>query len=177
MGRYLGTFQLLLALAITVLLYVHLTPEYADVTSWTSTSTVVDSRRLPSDTAAAAGSQPNNRPSLTVNFDTIRTEYGAQIFNVTNAEHLEIYQHLTPKIPHIIHQTWSSNMVPLMFKDWIQSIMDLHPNWEYYFWTDKDVECLLKQKYPPEHLANFKNYPDGIFRGDALRYVSCLHTY
>ena len=110
------------------------------------------------------------KPSLrTVNFGPIRSHYGAQLFNVTNAENLTLFKDLEPTIPHIIHQTWKSNMVAQVSRPWIQSILDLHPDWEYYFWTDDDIECFLEQNYSPQHLENFKNYPQGIFRADALR--------
>ena len=109
--------------------------------------------------------------SLKINLHSVETtEYGAQLFNVTNAENLELLKHLEPSIPHILHQTWSSNQVPLKFKTWIQSVLDLHPDWEYYFWTDDDVECLLRRRFSAKHLQNFRDYPQGIFRADALRF-------
>ena len=112
------------------------------------------------------------KSALQVNFGPIKTEFGAQFFNVTNAEKVELFKDLEPTIPHIIHQTWRTEMVPGIFKSWMKTLLRLHPDWEYYFWTDDDVKCLLKQRYPKEHLDNFMNYSQGIFRGDALRLVS-----
>lgn len=48
-----------------------------------------------------------------------------------------------PRIPKIIHQIWvGPNTPPEHFKKWQESILMLHPDWEYKLWTDKDVAQL-----------------------------------
>ena len=142
-------------------------------------STVTASQKLVNLTIHTAEQLSSNTKTSTnatakstaVNFGPVKTEFGAQFFNVTNAEKVELFKDLEPTIPHIIHQTWRTKMVPEIFKSWMEELVRLHPDWDYYFWTDDDVKCLLKQQYPEEHLHNFMGYSKGIFRGDALRFV------
>lgn len=57
----------------------------------------------------------------------------------------------TAKIPKIIHQVWlGPKPPPGYFWDYRQSWQKMHPDWEYRFWTDKEVEALdfdLKDLY------------------------------
>ena len=47
----------------------------------------------------------------------------------------------TPTIPKIIHQVWvGGNELPPIYKYYQKSCQDLHPDWEYKLWTDKEVE-------------------------------------
>lgn len=51
----------------------------------------------------------------------------------------------------------------------------MHPDWEYWLWTDDSARELLKHKYP-SLLPVFENYSENIRRADTLRYV-VLHEY
>jgi len=73
------------------------------------------------------------------------------------------------KIPKIIHQTWKSQDIPTQFSYWIKSWVVLHPDWEYWIWTDADAEQLIAEKYP-DFLDIFRGYTQPIRRADALRY-------
>ena len=77
-------------------------------------------------------------------------------------------------IPKILHQTWSTKQVPRDLEKWIKSWWIINPEWEYWFWTDDAVRCLLKEHYP-QNLNMFNKYPKGIFRGDAMRYFVLYH--
>ncbi|XP_005103153.1 inositol phosphoceramide mannosyltransferase 2-like [Aplysia californica] len=79
------------------------------------------------------------------------------------------------KIPKIIHQTWKDVDVPIQFSDWIKSWLSLHPDWEYWLWTDSDAEQLIAEKYP-SFLEIFKGYTQPIRKADALRYF-VLYEY
>ena len=47
----------------------------------------------------------------------------------------------SPTIPKIIHQVWvGGNELPPIYKYYQKTCQDLHPNWEYKLWTDKEVE-------------------------------------
>lgn len=56
-----------------------------------------------------------------------------------------------PKIPKIIHQIWlGPKPAPAYYWEYKQSWQKLHPEWEYRFWTDKEVADLdfdLKDLY------------------------------
>ncbi len=46
-----------------------------------------------------------------------------------------------PKIPKIIHQVWvGDNEMPAILKYYRKTCQDLHPDWEYKLWTDKEVD-------------------------------------
>ncbi len=57
----------------------------------------------------------------------------------------------TPRIPKIIHQIWlGPKPPPSYYWDYKETWKKLHPDWEYRFWTDKEVEALdfdLKDLY------------------------------
>jgi len=45
------------------------------------------------------------------------------------------------KIPKKIHQIWVGDKpIPKLYQKFMQSWKDHHPDWEYYLWTDKDIE-------------------------------------
>ena len=75
----------------------------------------------------------------------------------------------TPKMPKIIHQTWKDLDIPTQFSRWIKSWLLLHPDWEYWIWTDADAEQLIADKHP-RFLEIFQGYTQPIRRADALRY-------
>jgi mannosyltransferase OCH1-like enzyme len=64
------------------------------------------------------------------------------------------------EIPRIIHQT-----APADKKKWLKKF----PNWEYKFWSDEDLENLIRTKYP-WFLETYKGYDKNIKRIDAARY-------
>lgn len=69
---------------------------------------------------------------------------GANFFNFArnqyNTYFIEQSKQAQTGIPKIIHQIWvGPNTPPAHFKAWQESILALHPDWEYKLWTDKDV--------------------------------------
>ncbi|XP_052778283.1 uncharacterized protein LOC128215604 [Mya arenaria] len=81
----------------------------------------------------------------------------------------------TPKIPHILHQTYKSEEIPTHYVPMIKSFLELHPNWTYYFWTEDSARRLLAKKYP-YFLPIWDGYKDPMNRADALRYF-VLYEY
>lgn len=58
-----------------------------------------------------------------------------------------------PRIPKIIHQIWvGPKTPPRHFKKWQASLLQLHPDWEYKLWTDKEVAelSMINQRYYDE---------------------------
>ena len=107
-------------------------------------------------------------------FEPVKISYQAALFNFSGF-HQSDFKSEKPIIPHIIHQIWDSYEIPVMFKKWIKTIVELHPDWEYWFWSVADAECLIRKKYP-QYLDIFKRYPQNIFRTDAFRYF-VLYDY
>lgn len=75
-------------------------------------------------------------------------------------------------IPKIIHQTWKDTIsIPAQCVPYIQSWKDLHPSWEFKFYTDADNLAFVTANYP-ELLAQYNAYKYPIQRVDLVR---CLY--
>jgi len=59
--------------------------------------------------------------------------YNTHILN--NFEYCE-----KPRIPKIIHQIWLGSDFPQEYKEYQQSWIKNHPDWEYKLWTERDIE-------------------------------------
>ncbi|XP_074660626.1 uncharacterized protein LOC141913081 [Tubulanus polymorphus] len=78
-------------------------------------------------------------------------------------------------VPKIIHQTWKTENIPISFKKYITSWVRLHPDWEYWLWTDSIADEFVKRRFPA-YYPMYKNYGQGIHRADAIRYF-ILYTF
>ena len=45
-------------------------------------------------------------------------------------------------LPKRIHQIWLGSEIPEKYKRWGETWKEIHPDWEYRLWTDKDVDEL-----------------------------------
>ncbi len=73
-------------------------------------------------------------------------------------------------IPRLVHQTWKDHDVPERFLEAQRSWREIHPGWEYRFWTDEDLADLVHER-APELSELYARYPEAIQRVDAARYV------
>lgn len=78
-------------------------------------------------------------------------------------------------IPRILHQTWKTRRIPEEWRDARKSWLDAHPDWEHRFWTDDDLERLVRRR-APDLYPLWRDYPDQIQRVDAARYL-ILHEF
>ena len=78
-------------------------------------------------------------------------------------------------IPKIIHQTWKTNEIPEQVIDINKKLLELHPDYEYKLWTDKENLDFIKKEYP-FLLKLYESYPNNIQRVDLVRYC-ILHKY
>ncbi|KAF4539463.1 Mannosyl phosphorylinositol ceramide synthase SUR1 [Lasiodiplodia theobromae] len=78
------------------------------------------------------------------------------------------------KIPKIIHQTYANRTIPDHWKQAQQSCLDLHPDYEYKFWTDEDANEFIAKEYP-WFKPTWDSYPHVIQRADAIRYFALVH--
>ncbi len=77
-------------------------------------------------------------------------------------------------IPKIIHQTWKTHDVPVNCKAYVQTWKTLHPDWKYILWSDAELDEFVATHYP-DFLEIFRNYPKGVQRADAARYLLLHH--
>ena len=74
----------------------------------------------------------------------------------------------SPEIPHIIHQIWDTETIPVYLEYWVKSWSQKNPKWEYWLWTLKDGRELIKSAFP-SFLSLYDSYEEDIFRVDSLR--------
>lgn len=81
---------------------------------------------------------------------------------------------LAQLIPKIIHQTYKTEDIPEHWRAGQQAVKDLHPDWEYMFWTDESAREFLQNHYA-FFLPTYDAYPYPIQRADAIRYFLLYH--
>lgn len=98
------------------------------------------------------------------------------IFNAEDLNMKNIGNKSEPLIPHIIHQFWDFyDPVPERYINYIKTVIDNHPGWEYWFWTNADVDCYFQKKHK-EFYSVFKSYKSVLSRADVMRYF-VLYDY
>ncbi|KAK2163354.1 hypothetical protein LSH36_81g05009 [Paralvinella palmiformis] len=98
--------------------------------------------------------------------------YGTDLaWNVisSSAPCYRISQSRSYAIPRVIHQTWPTTEVPRKVTKWIRSWIERNPDWEYWFWTNEDIQTFLTVRYPG-YLDMYNGYDKHIKRADAMRY-------
>lgn len=72
-------------------------------------------------------------------------------------------------IPKIIHQTYKDYDLPDIFSHCQKSIKELHPDFEYRFYTDNDMYNIITNEFP-EYYDVFQKLPRMIMKIDMFRY-------
>ena len=78
------------------------------------------------------------------------------------------------KIPKIIIQTWKTKEIPHKYLAHVESIKTKNPDFQYMFFSDKDIETFFHDKYP-EYYSTFQKLPTIIQKIDFFRYVAIYH--
>lgn len=89
------------------------------------------------------------------------------------ADIIETYKPKEPQtknIPQILHQIWDTYSVPKSFLENMRSWLKINPKWEYWFWTEKAIKCMISKGFPKKYSLLFSEYPDATSRADAARY-------
>jgi len=81
---------------------------------------------------------------------------------------------LVRAIPKIIHQSYKSERIPRQYWDSVRSWRRRHPEYEYFLWTDEDIDRFIKQEYP-EFFPLFQSYSHKLQKVDAVRYFILYH--
>ncbi|MDL2297302.1 hypothetical protein LJC68_06820 [Bacteroidales bacterium OttesenSCG-928-B11] len=79
---------------------------------------------------------------------------------------------LSNGIPKLIHQIWSGKYEPLppRYDAFCQTWKELHPDFEYRFWMEADINDFVSTHFP-QYEAKYKNFPHDIQRWDTIRYM------
>ena len=72
-------------------------------------------------------------------------------------------------IPKIIHNTYKNHDLPDMYKRCQTEIKRLHPDFEYRFYTDDDMDRVMKTEFP-DYYDKFNELPRMIMKIDMFRY-------
>ncbi len=79
-------------------------------------------------------------------------------------------------IPGVVHQTWkNAEVTHWIFQRSQASVQEHLSDFEYRFWTDKDLESLIEEDYP-EYLDRWQNLSAPIKRVDLARCL-ILHKH
>ena len=78
-------------------------------------------------------------------------------------------------IPHLIHQTWKSEIIPAEFQEFVASWRSFHPSWEFRLWSDEDNRHLVQQHYD-WLLPTYDGYPFAVQRADMAR-ILYMHQF
>ena len=64
-----------------------------------------------------------------------------EIWELYRKRYLEFkkFTKTTQNIPKKLHQIWLGSNLPDIYNPLIEKLRDLHPDWEYKLWTDRDV--------------------------------------
>ena len=92
----------------------------------------------------------------------------AKVLSEASLEELQ-HSNKSLQIPKIIHQTWSTRMIPKVAVPWIKSVLKNHEDWKYMFWTQDDIKCLVKSRFN-DFYKTYLKYANDMYRADAMRY-------
>ena len=74
------------------------------------------------------------------------------------------------KIPKKIYQTYSTNMIPEEMKEVSDNWRDMNPDYEYYYYIDKDCREFLSKNFDVNVLDAYDALKPGAYKADLWRY-------
>ena len=79
----------------------------------------------------------------------------------------------SPAIARIIHQTYPTSNLPEDFRDAVDAVRTLNPEWEHRLYDDADIERFIESEYPPTVLELYRRIDPryGAARVDLFRYL------
>jgi len=91
-------------------------------------------------------------------------EFGRSLYNQYNPSLLAPQSE--PTIPKHIHQIWIGGPLPEVFKKYIDTWKQMHPDWGYTLWTDENVRELF-----PLHNQSYYDESEGMgVKSDLLKW-------
>jgi len=73
-------------------------------------------------------------------------------------------------IPKIIHQTYKTNGIPEPLSDYRSKLLNLHPDWEYRFYDDRQCREVL-ERHCPYFLPLYDSYNLPVQKADIFRII------
>jgi inositol phosphorylceramide mannosyltransferase catalytic subunit len=77
-------------------------------------------------------------------------------------------------IPKLLHQTWKTENVPEVWREFALSWRKFHSSWDYRLWTDEANREFVAENYS-SLLDVYDSYSYGIQRADVIRYCLLHH--
>ena len=74
------------------------------------------------------------------------------------------------KIPKKIYQTYITNRIPEEMKEVSDNWRDMNPDYEYYYYTDKDCREFLSKNFDVSVLDAYDTLKPGAYKADLWRY-------
>jgi mannosyltransferase OCH1-like enzyme len=75
------------------------------------------------------------------------------------------------KIPYNIMQTFKSNILPMMKIKEMKNIIDMNPEYNYYFFGDKECKEFIFYHLGQRYLDCFNSIKPGAYKADYFRYI------
>ena len=72
------------------------------------------------------------------------------------------------RIPARFIQTWKSRALPARYEDNVTRLRDLHPDFEYFFFTDEECLQFVETEYP-QYASIYKSFENTIRRFSRFR--------
>ena len=80
------------------------------------------------------------------------------------------------RIPRVIHQTYRTYAIPVIWNTTVQSVMEMNANeFKYRRWSHEDMDTFVRQHEPHFYWNTFVLYEYDIQRIDSFRYVLLFH--
>lgn len=88
-----------------------------------------------------------------------------------------VFHPAIPRIPRILHQTYSTRTVPDLLRESVESLRELNPSWLYRYWNDEDIIEFIKDAFGWDVLRIYLsiNPQYGAARADLFRYLCVFH--
>ena len=74
-------------------------------------------------------------------------------------------------VPKQIFQTFKSKKLPLITRLHIWNMKRKNPDYNYFFYDDKDIERFITEEFPPEYIENYNKLTVGASKADFFRYA------
>jgi mannosyltransferase OCH1-like enzyme len=110
----------------------------------------------------------------TINIDQFKKEgFGINEIGDKIGDLIDLPKKRIPKRIIQLWKTWSSKK-PEMFSNYIKTLKDKNPNYEYMFFKDEQIDEFLETNYP-QYYETYKKLPLNIQKVDFCRYVILYH--
>ncbi|REC50245.1 glycosyltransferase family 32 protein [Chryseobacterium pennipullorum] len=74
-------------------------------------------------------------------------------------------------VPKQIFQTFRTEKLPLITRYYIWRMKRKNPEYQYFFYTDRDIEKFLTEEFPPRYIENYNKLTIGAAKADFFRYA------